>query len=118
MDERRNSTYDVRVRAVRAVLRGRSMSDVADAYDTNRSTISRWVKRFEEEGKEGLIRRPTSGRPRTLAQLTEEELRNVVLQPASQFGYESDLWTVSRLHVVIEDQYRVSVSKDTIWRRL
>ena len=118
MDERRNSTYDVRVRAVRAVLRGRSMSDVADAYDTNRSTISRWVKRFEEEGKEGLIRRPTSGRPRTLAQLTEEELRNVVLQPASQFGYESDLWTVSRLHVVIENQYRVSVSKDTIWRRL
>ena len=86
MDERRNSTYDVRGRAVRAVLRGRSMSDVADAYDTNRSTISRWVKRFEEEGEEGLDRRPTSGRPRMLAQLTEEELRNVVLQPASQFG--------------------------------
>lgn len=118
MDERRNSTCDVRVRAVKAVLRGRSMSDVADAYDTNRSTISRWVKRYEEEGEEGLDRRPTSGRPRMLAQLTEEELRNVVLQPASQFGYESDLWTVSRLHVVIEDQYRVSVSKDTIWRRL
>ena len=118
MDERQNSTYDVRVRAVRAVVRGRSMSDVADAYDTNRSTVSRWVTRFEEEGEEGLMRRPTSGRPRTLAQLTEEELRNIVLQPASQFGYESDLWTVSRLHVVIEDQYRVSVSKDTIWRRL
>ena len=64
------------------------------------------------------MRRPTSGRPRTLAQLTEEELRNIVLQPASQFGYETDLWTVSRLHIVIEEQYRVSVSKDTIWRRL
>ena len=25
---------------------------------------------------------------------------------------------MNRLHVVIEDQYRVSVSKDTIWRRL
>ena len=87
MDERQNSTYDVRVRAVRAVLRGRSMSDVADAYDTSRSTISRWVKRFEEEGEEegeeGLVRRPASGRPRTLAQLTEEELQNIVLQPAS-----------------------------------
>ncbi len=118
MDERHNSTYDVRVRAIRAVSRGRSMSDVADAYDTNRSTISRWVERYEEEGEDGLMRRPTSGRPRTLAQLTEEELRSVVLQPASQFGYETDLWTVSRLHVVIEDQYRVSVSKDTIWRRL
>lgn len=37
---------------------------------------------------------------------------------SSQFGYETDLWTVSRLHVVIEDEYHVSVSKDTIWRRL
>ena len=118
MDERQNSTFDVRVRAVRAVSRGRSLSDVADAYDTNRSTIFRWVRRFEEEGEDGLMRRPTSGRPRTLGQLTEEELRNIVLQPASQFGYETDLWTVSRLHVVIEERCCIVVSKDTIWRRL
>ena len=31
------------MRAVRAVLRGLSMSDVADAYETNRSTVYRWV---------------------------------------------------------------------------
>ena len=94
------------------------MSDVADAYETDRSTIFGWVNRFQEEGEEGLVRRPTSGRPRKLQDLTEEELRNIVLQPASDFGYETDLWTAGRLHTVIEDQYRVRVSKDTIWRRL
>jgi transposase len=118
MDERKNSTYEVRILAVKAVLRGRSMADVADAYETNRSTVCRWVKRYHEEGVEGLERRPTSGRPRILEELTEEELRDTVLRPASHFGYESDLWTVGRLHTVIEDQYRVVVSKDTIWRRL
>ena len=118
MDERRNSTYDVRVRAVRAVLRGRSMSDVADAYETDRSTIFRWVNRFQEEGKEGLVRRPTRGRPRKLQELTEEELKNIILQPASHFGYETALWTVARLHTVIEEQYPVHVSNDTIWRRV
>jgi len=118
MDERTNSTYEVRLRAVNAVLRGRSMSDVADAYGTDRSTIGRWVNRFQEEGNDGLLRRATSGRPRKLEELTEEELCNIVVQPASNFGYESDLWTVGRLHSVIDQQYRVSVSKDTIWRRL
>lgn len=118
MDERTNSTYELRLRAVRAVQRGRSISDIADAYGTNRSTVFRWLKRFEKEGEDGLIRRPTSGRPRKLEDLTEGELRDIVLQPASQFGYESDLWTVGRLHGVIEDQYRVFVSNDTIWRRL
>lgn len=118
MDERTNSTYELRLRAVRAVRRGMPMSDIADAYGTNRSTIYRWLKRFEKEGEDGLLRRPSSGRPRKLEDLTEGELRDIVLQPASQFGYESDLWTVGRLHVVIEQQYRVCVSKDTIWRRL
>ena len=118
MDERKNSTYEIRVRAVKAVLRGRSMSDVADAYGTNRSTVSRWVKRYHTEGVEGLERRATSGRPRMLEELTEEDLRAIVLQPASHFGYETDLWTVGRLHWVIEDQCRVAVSKDTVWRRL
>jgi transposase len=118
MDERTNSTYELRSRAVEAIRRGRSMSDIADAFGTNRSTVYRWVKRFEEEGEDGLQRRPTSGRPRKLEDLTEEELRTIVLQPASHFGYESDLWTVGRLHAVIEEQYRFCVSKDTIWRRL
>ena len=94
------------------------MADVADAYETNRSTIGRWVKRFEEKGEEGLARRPAGGRPRTLEELTEDDIQSIVLQPASNFGYESDLWTVGRLHAVIEEQYRVLVSKDTVWRRL
>jgi transposase len=94
------------------------MSDVADAYETDRSTVCRWVKRFQEDGEEGLERRPTSGRPRTLEDLTEHELRSIVLQPASTFGYESDLWTVGRLHAVIEEKYQICVSNDTIWRRL
>ena len=94
------------------------MSDVADAYETDRSTLYRWVKRFQQDGEKRLQRRPTSGRPRTLEDLTENELRDIVLQPASDFGYESDLWTVGRLHAVIEDKYRLCVSNDTIWRRL
>ena len=116
MDERTNSTFEVRLRAVNAVLRGRSMSDVADAFGTNRSTVGRWVSRFQEEGNDGLERRLTSGRPRKLEELTEDELRTIVLQPASSFGYESDLWTVGRLQSVINQRFEVDVSKDTIWR--
>jgi len=94
------------------------MSDVADACETDRSTVFRWVKRFSDDGESGLVRRPTSGRPGKLEELTEQELNRIVLQPAFHFGYETDLWTVGRLHVVIEDQHHVCVSKDTIWRRL
>ncbi|MCA9191267.1 MAG: IS630 family transposase [Planctomycetales bacterium] len=38
--------------------------------------------------------------------------------PASTFGFETDLWTVGRLHSVIVSRFKVSVSNDTVWRRL
>ncbi len=38
--------------------------------------------------------------------------------PASDFGYETDLWTVGRLRQVIEEVCEVKLSKDTVWRRL
>ena len=86
MDEGGHSTYAVRTRAVQAVLRGRSMADIADAYGADRSTVFRWVKRYEQEGEEGLLRRPVAGRPRKLGQMDEYELREIVLTPASHFG--------------------------------
>lgn len=76
------------------------------------------MTRYDADGVDGLQRRPGSGRPRLLEELDEHELRALILKPASEFGYETDLWTVRRLHTVIEQEYDVVVSKDTIWRRL
>jgi transposase len=53
-----------------------------------------------------------------LEDLDEGDLRQIVMFPASDFGYETDLWTVGRLQQVIEDVCEVKVSKDTVWRRL
>ena len=118
MDDQGYSILQLRIRAVEAVLRGRSIADVADAYGTNRSTIFRWVQRYESEGEKGLHRRGGSGRPRKLQTVSGAVLEQLVLQPASQFGYETDLWSVGRLHRVISARYREKISKDTIWRRL
>ena len=64
------------------------------------------------------MRRLGSGRPRKLEDLSEKGLERLVLKPASDFGYETALWTVARLQAVIHHQYRLKVSKDTVWRRL
>jgi len=112
------STVEVRARAVDAILRGMPVTEVADAYCVDRTTIFRWVRRHRGEGKSGLFRRPGSGRPRKLQSVAAEQLWEIVLQPASHFGFETDLWSVGRVHQVIEMQYAIAVSKDTIWRRL
>lgn len=95
-----------------------SIAQVANAYGAERSTIFRWVKRYEQEGQPGLLRKPVSGRPRKLDDLVEEDFREIILSPASDFGYETDLWTVARLQIVVQEECRIKVSRNTIWRRL
>ncbi len=113
------STYEIRARAVQAVVsQGFAIGDVARAYSTDRTTLFRWIRRYEQEGESGLHRQAGSGRPRKLKEVDTQRFWNLVLQPATKFGYETDLWTVARVHQVVQAQLKVVVSKDTIWRRL
>jgi transposase len=114
----RYSTLELRVRAVEAVSRGLSIEEVANAYGVNRATLYRWVARQASDGRPGLERKPGSGRPRSLEGFDRAMLLEIVLQPATAFGFETDLWTIGRLHRIVQDAFETTVSADTIWRRL
>jgi transposase len=118
MDGRGYSTLDVRVRAVEAVRNGMPVSQTATTFGVDRTTLHRWLARYDEHGEAGIQRRPVSGRPRKLCGFTAKRLKRIVLAPATKFGFETDLWTVGRLHAVLVDRFNVDVSEDTVWRRL
>ncbi len=109
----------MRARAVRAVIQnGLPAGQVAEVFGTDRTTLFRWLKRYRREGEDGLHRQTGSGRPRKLKELPGARLLRLILQPASSFGFETDLWTVGRVHQLVQEKMNVSISKNTIWRRL
>jgi transposase len=114
-----HSTYEIRLRAVRAVLDEQlPIIVVAQAYGTDRSTVHRWISRFQADGQSGLLRKQGNGRPRKLESFDRDTLKNIVLSPASDYGYETDFWTTRRLIQVIDATFRVRLSKQTVMRRL
>lgn len=119
MDGLGYSTFEVRVRAVHAARAGTPVAQVARVYGIDRTTLQRWLRRHQEAGGEsGLRRRPVSGRPRKLTCINAYNLKRLVLAPATRFGFETDLWTVGRLHAVLVERFNADVSEDTVWRRL
>jgi len=118
MSQGRYSTLEMRERAVRSVLQGQAHGQVAEAYGVDRTTLYRWVCRYQAHGDRGLLRKTGSGRPRLLAAFDMEALNDIVLEPASYFGFETDLWTVGRLRCVLQDRYGITLSSNTVWRRL
>ena len=113
------SNYEIRLRAVRAVLDEQlPVTLVAQAYGTDRSTVHRWISRYLSDGESGLLRKPGNGRPRKLEALDQDTLKRIVLSAASDYGYETDFWTTRRLIQVIQSQFQVLLSKQTVMRRL
>lgn len=118
MSEGTHLPKSVRERAIEALRNGIPKTTVARSFGVSRLTVYRWLNRFEQNGSDGLERRPGSGRPRKLEEMTEAELKAIVLHGASAFGFETDLWTVGRLRRVIQEQYAIELSHNTVWRRL
>jgi transposase len=119
LEDLRYSTLDLRKRAVSAIVDGGlTITEVARAYGMDRSTIHRWLNRFDADGANGLNRRPGSGRPQKYRGLDPESLVDIIMTPATEYGYETDLWTTRRIVQVIEKELGVVVSKWTVLRRL
>ncbi len=115
----RYSTYEVRERAVNAIIAGHNVSGVADVYQVHRATLHRWLSRYRENGDfDALERKPGSGRKRTLDRHQLRKLFRIVLRPASKYGYETDFWTCRRIIHIAWKELRVRVSQPTMWRML
>lgn len=112
------STREIRVRATNAVARGLTIADVAESFGVSERSILRWTRRIREGGLEALARKVGSGRPRSLGVSETMQLCSIVARPASEYGFETDLWTVSRVRQVVEDKCGIVTSDDTVWRRL
>jgi transposase len=68
-------SVDLRERVVAAVNRGMPIVDVADIFQVNRATVSRWINRRRRDSSDSLQPRKTPGRPRHLSGEQLESLR-------------------------------------------
>ncbi len=76
MDQQALAEY--RYRAVREILGGSPVGEVAERYGTTRQSLDAWRKRFEAEGMPGLVDR--SRRPKSSPSRTDAEVEALICQ--------------------------------------
>lgn len=123
LEETAHKTRDVRVyRRAMAILRiddGEHPEAVADGLGVCQMSVYRWIARYNEERTtDALVDRPRSGRPAILGGISDEEFIKLVEQSPLSLGYSAFAWTVPLLRGHIEREYGLSVSEETIRRRL
>jgi transposase len=104
-----------RLRAAELFAQGRTQAEVARELGVSRQSAHVWHARFEEGGVDALRSRgPTGPNPKLSdAQLTSIE--QALLQGARANGFDTDLWTLERVAVVITQLTGVRHHPGHVW---
>ena len=113
------STIEIRSKACSAFESGSTQSQIAKMFGVNRTTVFRWVKRYDKKkANSGLVRKPGSGRPLEIPSDSNKIIAKTLTKPASKFGFETDFWTCRRVNQVLKRDLKIKTSKTTVWRFL
>ena len=104
--------------AGKLLLRGMSVSEVADVVEASLSSVARWKHVVEQDGLHGLSAKPIPGRPPRLSNAERRHLEELLRKGPREAGLEADAWTCPRVVQLIHNQFGVSYHPDHVRRIL
>lgn len=87
-----------------------SISQIADASSSSCETIRRWVCEFGEKGVKSLAIKRNSGRPAKLTKSQLIELKDMLENSPSEYGYHSGCWNAALVQDLIRKTFNVKYS--------
>lgn len=94
--------------AVQRVLDGLTTEEVASFLSVDVSSVRRWVRAFRRHGWPALAAEPVIGRPAKLTRTQEKIVFRWLADPATEFGFPTELWTASRIAELIRAEWAVT----------
>src|ERR1700756_3171045 len=107
-----------RLLAIAAVIDGVSRAEAAKIGGMDRQTLRDWVIRFNDQGPDGLINIPSPGLPPKLNTMHRAFLARIVEEGPIPAIHGVVRWRACDLIMRLYEEFRLSVSDDTIYRAL
>lgn len=107
-----------RRRAVDLVKAGALITDVARRLGCSHSSVILWRDAVRRGGPTALTAKPAPGRPPKLTARQRARLPRLLLRGAAAWGFETDLWTTSRIARVIQRTFGVRLHRAHVGRVL
>jgi putative transposase len=104
-----------RLLGLKALLLGQDFDDVCQLLSVSVRTLERWIEEYNEQGVDGLIDRPRSGRPRSIPAEKIPELRELIENPNLA---DEHFWTGKKFHGYLSSELQLELSYRTTIRFL
>jgi transposase len=104
-----------RLQAAELFAQGRTQAEVAHELGVSRQSAHIWHTRFQEGGVDALRSRGPTGPDPKLSAAQLAKVEQALLQGARANGFETDLWTLERVAVVITQLTGVRYHPGRVW---
>ena len=104
-----------RLQGAELFAQGRTQAEVAHQLGVSRQSAHVWQARFEEGGVDALRSRGPTGPDPKLSAAQLAQVEQALLQGAQANGFETDLWTLERVAVVITQLTGVRYHPGHVW---
>jgi transposase len=116
--EQRAAREARRLRAAELFGQGVHQAEVARQLGVSRQAVSRWHARYEQGGLDALRSRGPTGPDPRLSDAQLAKIEQALLKGAKAAGFETDLWTLERIGVVITQLTGVRHHPGHVWKLL
>jgi transposase len=103
-----------RAQAVREVVAGQHVNVVSATLHFTNSALRKWVQRFAQQGPQGLVDRPRSGRPPKVTCALEQHLNRLVDQDPLEHGSLHSQWSCRELAIVLARETGVQLGRESV----
>lgn len=107
-----------RRRAVDLLKAGASITDVARRLGCSHSSVILWRDAVRRRGPTALEAKPAPGRPPKLTTRQRATLPRLLLRGTAAWGFDTELWTTSRIARVIQREFGVQLHRAHVGRVL
>ena len=110
----------IRILAVRRVIEdGESPSEVIKSLGLNRTSIYRWLERYEDAGLEALVEKIAQGPDPKLDERQRQQVKRWILgKDPRQYGFDFGLWSRRIVQTLIQERLGVVLGLTAVGRLL
>jgi len=109
-----NYDENFKKRILFALKQNMSPTEISSKFRVSRSTVYRWMDRTGDS----LERRPVEGRPSSLDLNEVNKVLAYMQNPATNYGFESPLWTGPRIKALVKKKLKKNLHRSTVHRML
>jgi len=107
-----------RYRALELRKMGKRTRDIAEAFGVHPNSVSRWFVTADKDGKKALRSKKAEGPLLKLSVKEMTKVLNELKQPATDFGFDTPLWTCKRVRYLIQKLMKKNLDNSNVWRLL